>query len=146
MKENVRLKYVANTLIALEYVESVGSLGRKLGYSHISSFSQILNGQVHTPKALYDKFEEQFPFVNANWLRNEIGNAFIGEEFSQLNISAIDGSSTISSEEGALTSVLHKVLDEHEKTLADYRDQLSSNRAQIDKLLTLVDRFSSGNQ
>lgn len=60
----ILIRYAVNNNI----VKSQRDLGQKLGYTNESSFSQIINGKVKTPKDFTSKLTSVFPDLNIAWL------------------------------------------------------------------------------
>jgi hypothetical protein len=55
-------------MIQLGIVASQKDLGRKLGYSNESSFSQIINQKVAEPKDFVERIKSLYPELNTDWL------------------------------------------------------------------------------
>lgn len=63
-----RYKILIRKMIQLGIVASQKDLGRKLGYSNESSFSQIINQKVAEPKDFAERIKSLYPELNTDWL------------------------------------------------------------------------------
>ena len=63
-----RYKILIRKMIQLGIVASQKDLGRKLGYSNESSFSQIINQKVAEPKDFIERIKSLYPELNTDWL------------------------------------------------------------------------------
>lgn len=63
-----RYKILIRKMIQLGIVASQKDLGRKLGYSNESSFSQIINQKVAEPKDFVERIKSLYPELNTDWL------------------------------------------------------------------------------
>ena len=81
-----RVKLVVKWLIGTGVAKNQESIGRLLGYSNKSSFSQILNNKVPLPNDFIDRLCILNRNINKVWIEEEIGNmiADISTQFLQL--------------------------------------------------------------
>lgn len=63
-----RYKILIRKMIQLGIIASQKDLGRKLGYSNESSFSQIINQKVAEPKDFVERIKSLYPELNTDWL------------------------------------------------------------------------------
>lgn len=63
-----RYKILIRKMIQLGIVANQKDLGRKLGYSNESSFSQIINQKVAEPKDFVERIKSLYPELNTDWL------------------------------------------------------------------------------
>ena len=63
-----RNKILIRYMIDSHIIESQKDLGRKLGYTNESSFSQVINGKVKTPKDFIFKLKSFVPNLNEEWM------------------------------------------------------------------------------
>ena len=68
-----RFKILIRYAISQGYAESQKDLGRKLGYSSESAFSQVVNNKVSTPKELPIKLKFIIPNLNTDWFETGEG-------------------------------------------------------------------------
>lgn len=68
-----RFKILIRYAISQGYAESQKDLGRKLGYSSESAFSQVVNNKVQTPKELSIKLKLIIPELNIDWFETGEG-------------------------------------------------------------------------
>lgn len=120
--------------LLVEYAKEHGiaksqkDLGKKLGYTNESSFSQILTGKTE-PKDFYIKLKSLLPLLNTEWLDTGNGDMFLENS----------GSSIIQS--GIVKGNNHQTTQNSEevrKLLA----LLESKDRQIDRLLTIIENQS----
>lgn len=71
----ILIRYAVNNGI----VKSQKDLGRELGYTNESSFSQIINGKVKMPKDFTSKLTTVFPDLNIAWLLSGEGEMLKGQ-------------------------------------------------------------------
>ena len=71
----ILVRYIKNTGIA----PSQKALGRLLGYSNESYFSQIINGQVPEPKDFGKKVLDLVPGLNLDWLESGEGEMIVSD-------------------------------------------------------------------
>jgi phage repressor protein C with HTH and peptisase S24 domain len=68
-----RFKILIRYAVSQGYAESQKDLGRKLGYSSESAFSQVVNNKVQTPKELSTKLKFVIPELNTDWFETGEG-------------------------------------------------------------------------
>lgn len=86
MNELDRVKIVIQHLISSGLSDSQKGIGSLLGYTNESSFSQIINGKVKTPKNFINKLKSITPNLNEDWLITGKGNMFLGDDKEELHI------------------------------------------------------------
>jgi hypothetical protein len=77
MNELDRVKLLIKHLIAYGFAENQKGVGVLLGYNTESSFSQIINGKVKTPKNFINKLKNIEPRLNINWLETGTGSMLL---------------------------------------------------------------------
>ncbi|WP_395060069.1 hypothetical protein [Flavobacterium sp.] len=83
MTEIERIKLAVKTLISLGVAKNQEELGKLLGYSNKSSFSQVLNGIVPLPDKFIDKLCKLDKRLRKAWVVNEFGHILIKKEDSK---------------------------------------------------------------
>ncbi|MEB3799826.1 helix-turn-helix transcriptional regulator [Flavobacterium columnare] len=83
MTELERIKIAVKALISLGVAKNQEDLGRKMGYTNKSSFSQILNGKVPLPADFIDKLCKQDSRLVRIWIVNEVGNVLRNKSQSE---------------------------------------------------------------
>lgn len=68
-----RFKILIRYAVSQGYAESQKDLGRKLGYSSESAFSQVVNNKVQMPKELSTKLKFIIPELNIDWFETGEG-------------------------------------------------------------------------
>ena len=79
MTEIERIKIVVKTLIGLGVEKTQEGIGKLMGYSNKSSFSQVLNGKVPISKDFIDKLCNLDSRISREWVINGSGNVFATE-------------------------------------------------------------------
>ncbi|OWU88446.1 hypothetical protein DBB36_00045 [Flavobacterium sp. WLB] len=74
MTELQRVKIVLKTLISLGVAKNQEGVGKLLGYSNKSSFSQVINGKVNLPADFVDRLCALNTQINKEWIKTGIGN------------------------------------------------------------------------
>ena len=69
-RNKILIRYIIDNQIA----ESQKDLGKKLGYTNESSFSQVINGKVRMPKDFISKLKMLVPDLNEEWLMEGKGD------------------------------------------------------------------------
>lgn len=69
-----RIKLVVKWLIGTGVAKNQEAIGRLMGYSNKSSFSQILNDKVSLPNDFIDRLCTLNDNINKVWIKEEIGN------------------------------------------------------------------------
>lgn len=72
-----RFKILIRYAVSQGYADSQKDLGRKLGYSSESAFSQVVNNKVQTPKELSTKLKFIIPELNIDWFETGEGQMTI---------------------------------------------------------------------
>jgi hypothetical protein len=83
MTEIDRLKLAVKTLISLGVAKNQEEIGKLMGYTNKSSFSQVLNGLVPVPDKFIDKLCKLDKRLRRAWIANEIGHILIKKEDSK---------------------------------------------------------------
>lgn len=79
-----RNKILIRYMIDSHIIESQKDLGRKLGYTNESSFSQVVNGKVKMPKDFISKLKSFVPNLNEEWVLTGEGS-MLKDESSKEN-------------------------------------------------------------
>ncbi|AIN71946.1 hypothetical protein FPG101_08630 [Flavobacterium psychrophilum FPG101] len=77
MTEVDRVKLAVKTLISLGVAKNQEEIGKLMGYSNKSSFSQVLNGIVPLPDKFIDKLCRLDKRLRRDWIVNEFGHILI---------------------------------------------------------------------
>ena len=72
-----RIKLVVKWLIGTGVANNQEAIGRLMGYSNKSSFSQILNNKVPIPSDFTDRLCALNDNINKVWIENEIGDMIV---------------------------------------------------------------------
>ena len=83
MTELERIKIAVKALISLGIGKNQEDIGRLLGYTNKSSFSQVLNGKVPLPSDFIDKLCKLDKRLVKMWIVNEQGNVLRSKENSK---------------------------------------------------------------
>lgn len=102
-------------------------LGRLMGYSNESSFSQIINGKVDIPKNFIIKLKNLIPEFNEQWLLTGEGEMVVSE--------AVTEAPSVATPAGISPALLDKALDE----IAAQRRIAEKAQEQIDRLLAIIE-------
>jgi len=96
MSELERIKIAVKALISLGAATNQEGIGKLMGYSNKSSFSQVLNGKVALPKDFIDKLCKLDRRLVKVWIVNEVGSVLRNKEQSkQVYISSESGNKGI---------------------------------------------------
>lgn len=98
MTELQRIKIALKALISLGNARNQEEVGKLLGYSNKSSFSQVMNGKVNLPADFVDRLCSLNTALNKDWIKTGIGNvlednASTGKIYNDEN-DALSGSKT----------------------------------------------------
>lgn len=74
MTELQRIKIALKALISLGTAKNQEEVGKLLGYTNKSSFSQVINGLVNLPVDFIDRLCDLNSMINKNWIKNGTGN------------------------------------------------------------------------
>lgn len=74
-----RIKLVIKWLIGTGVSNNQENIGRLLGYTNKSSFSQVLNNKVPIPEDFINKLCRLDPKINKIWIENEVGSMLCSE-------------------------------------------------------------------
>lgn len=83
MTEIERIKLAVKTLISLGVAKNQEEIGKLMGYSNKSSFSQVVNGVVPLPEKFIDKLCKLDSRLRKSWIVNEIGDILINKNESK---------------------------------------------------------------
>ncbi|PDS21900.1 helix-turn-helix domain-containing protein [Flavobacterium branchiophilum] len=83
MTELERIKLAVKTLVSLGVAKNQEELGKLMGYSNKSSFSQVLNGIVPMPDNFIDRLCKLDKRLRRAWIVNEFGHILIKKEDSK---------------------------------------------------------------
>jgi hypothetical protein len=129
-----RFKILITYIIQSGLAENQKDLGNKLGYSNESSFSQIINNKVNTPKNFINRLKSIVPQLNEDWLlygEGEMLKTGINQEVSGDHNTAVAGNNnTVNSEE--LISRLIKLLEKKD-------EQIAEKDIQMNRLISLLE-------
>jgi hypothetical protein len=129
-----RFKILITYIIQSGLAENQKDLGNKLGYSNESSFSQIINNKVNTPKNFINRLKSIVPQLNEDWLlygEGEMLKTGINQEVSGDHNTAVAGNNnTVNSEE--LISRLIRLLEKKD-------EQIAEKDIQMNRLISLLE-------
>lgn len=129
-----RFKILITYIIQSGLAENQKDLGNKLGYSNESSFSQIINNKVNTPKNFINRLKSIVPQLNEDWLlygEGEMLGGGINQEVNGDHNTAVAGNNnTVNSEE--LISRLIKLLEKKD-------EQIAEKDIQMNRLISLLE-------
>jgi hypothetical protein len=129
-----RFKILITYIIQSGLAENQKDLGNKLGYSNESSFSQIINNKVNTPKNFINRLKSIVPQLNEDWLlygEGEMLKTGINQEVNGDHNTAVAGNNnTVNSEE--LISRLIKLLEKKD-------EQIAEKDIQMNRLISLLE-------
>lgn len=80
-----RYKSLVRYMIRTKIVSSQKDLGKKMGYTNESSFSQVINNKTETPKDFTSKLKSLLPDLNERWLTDGIGEMLLSETGNVIN-------------------------------------------------------------
>lgn len=78
-----RYKILVRHIVNSGYASSQKDLGRKIGYSNESSFSQIINEKVACPKDFVKKLKTVVPDLNIQWLLRGEGDMLLSNTIAE---------------------------------------------------------------
>lgn len=136
-----RYKILVRHLKDLGVVQSQKELGRLLGYSNESYFSQIINGQVDEPKDFMEKLKKLVPDINPDWIQTGEGEMTgttppLVQQHTQ-NGDNINGTHVeVKSDSGKLIDVILQ----QSAQLSKSQEQLSKSQEQIDRLISIIEK------
>lgn len=122
--------------LAIQYVISSGmaknntDVGKMLGYSTRSSFSQMTNGYVNVPRWFSERFCNQFPAVSFDWLESGKGTMLIAESAKNNGDDESNGQLT-----AQMFEQLRKVI-EHQS------EMLQNERERSERLIGIIEHLS----
>lgn len=132
-----RYKILIRHLITSGIADNQKDLGAKLGYSNESSFSQVINGKVPTPKDFIEKLKTLLPNLNDDWLLTGKGD-MLKQSLDNITNSTVVGANV----SGNGNKISHNDLAGIIKLQEGYQDMLKKSQEQIDRLLSLVEKLS----
>ena len=142
MNELDRLKILIRHLIVLGEIPNQRELGKMMGYTNESSFSQILNGKQPTPKVFLKKLKQVIPAVNISWI--ETGDGEMLESQTSSVVQQNHNGDNINGTHVEVTkSDSAKFLDvilQQSAQLSKSQEQLSKSQEQIDRLISLIEQ------
>lgn len=77
MTELQRIKIALKTLTSLGTARNQEEIGKLLGYSNKSSFSQVINGIVNLPSDFIERLCGLNPLLNKDWIKTGNGNILL---------------------------------------------------------------------
>jgi repressor LexA len=77
MTENERIKLIVKTLVSYGIGKNQEEIGKLMGFTNKSAFSQVLNGKVPISKDFVDKLCKLDNRISKKWILFEAGNPFI---------------------------------------------------------------------
>lgn len=81
-----RNKILIRYMVDNQIIESQKDLGKKMGYTNESSFSQVINGKVKMPKEFIPKLKTFIPDLNEEWLMEGKGDMLKENKSTEVHI------------------------------------------------------------
>lgn len=138
MEKIDRYKQLIRHLIRLGLASSQKEVGSLLGYTNESTFSQIINGKVTTPKKFYNKFLDLEPKLNVAWLETGEGDMLINEVSGNNNTSIAGNSNHVNS-----SSTIEKAIDEISEMRKLLQASVDNNRQQFNQFMELINNLTT---
>ena len=141
MEKIDRYKQLIRHLVRMGLASSQKEVGVLLGYTNESTFSQLINGKVATPKKFHQKFKDLEPKLNIEWLETGEGNMLLNEVSGNNNTSIAGNSNQIN-----CSSTLEKALDEISEMRKLFQVQVNNNHEQFDRLVSVIENLTKNNK
>ncbi len=147
-----RNKILVRHIISLGLAANQKELGLLLGYSHESSFSQIINEKVVWPKDLIKKLKKLVPDLNEEWLLTGEGSMLhtpgpviqVGSgNINNVSNSTIDNRHYYSDSPDVLRAEIDKldrIIAEKEDRIAEKDKQIAEKDKQIAALIAALSK------
>ena len=119
-----RLKLLVRYIVSQQIAANQKDLGKKMGYTNESAFSQVINNRVEMPKDFIAKLKILIPDLNESWLVNGSGE--------MLASSSVPPSAKLSSETSCVSE---------SAICAKFIALLEKKDEQIDRLLSLLEKL-----
>lgn len=119
-----RYKILIRYLVKNGVIANQKELGRLMGYSNESAFSQIINQKTAEPKDFISRLQAICPSLNIEWLQTGEGNMLLGDGMQVIgthNTTVQENSNNINGETARFIALLEK------------KDE------QIDRLLSIIE-------
>lgn len=138
MEKIDRYKKLIRHLIRKGFANSQKEVGTLLGYSNESTFSQIINGKVPTPKKFYNKFLDLEPNLNVVWLETGEGDMLINDVAGNNNTSIAGNSNCVNN-----SSTIEKAIDEISEMRKLLQTSVDNNRQQFNQFMELINNLTN---
>ena len=119
-----RLKLLVRYIVSQQIAANQKDLGKKMGYTNESAFSQVINNRVEMPKDFIAKLKILIPDLNESWLVNGSGE--------MLASSSVAPSAKLVSETSCVSE---------SAICAKFIALLEKKDEQIDRLLSLLEKL-----
>ena len=137
-----RYKSLVRHIVKSGLASSQKDLGKKMGYSNESAFSQIINEKVPTPKDFIIKLRVIVPDLNIDWLETGVGDMFgraINQEIVGDNNTSVAGNSNnINS-----SATMEKAINEISEMRKLIQEQVRNNQEQFDRFMSVIERLTA---
>ncbi|MFR9541859.1 MAG: hypothetical protein SNH27_07390 [Rikenellaceae bacterium] len=137
-----RYKVLVRYAVSNGIAPSQKGLGKIMGYSNESSFSQILNEKVDQPKDFISRLVSIIPDLNEDWIENGNGEMLRTEQKIENNSENNSGVSNISGNGHRIKNeVTTPVATDTtiDKILKEMSEERKAHTAQVDKLLAQLE-------
>lgn len=138
-----RYKILVRYIVSSGLASNQKDLGRKMGYTNESAFSQIINEKVSCPKDFSQKLKAILPDLNLDWLETGDGEmlkspTIIQEVIGDNNTSVAGNSNNVNN-----SSTLERAIEEISEMRKLIQQQVKINNDQVDRFLSIIDRLTS---
>lgn len=137
MEKVDRYKLLIRYLIGKGLASSQKGVGILLGYTNESTFSQLINGKIPTPKEFNNKLKEIEPALSIDWLEAGEGDMLVSDANGNNNTSVAGNNNTING-----SSILEKALDELTEMRKLFQEQVHNNHEQFDRLVSVIENLT----
>ena len=134
-----RIKLVVKWLIGTGDANNQEAIGRLMGYSNKSSFSQILNNKVPIPSDFTDRLCALNDNINKVWIENEIGDMIVNLSTSISSFDETCSTSNVTSTQS--DAIILRLMDKLDKKEAQIDHLQSELRAMTEELATLKAKY-----
>lgn len=137
-----RYKSLVRHIIKSGLASSQKDLGKKMGYSNESAFSQIINEKVPTPKDFIIKLRVIVPDLNIDWL--ETGRGEMLESRANQNVKG-DNNTSIAGNSNHINSstTIEKAIDEISEMRKLIKEQVRNNQEQFERFMSVIERLTT---
>ena len=134
----ILVRYIVNSGCA----SSQKDLGRKMGYTNESAFSQIINEKVQCPTDFISKLKAIVPDLNVDWLETGSGD-MLGRNISQDIVGDNNTSIAGNSNHVNSSTTIEKAIDEISEMRKLIQEQVRNNQEQFDRFMSVIERLTA---